>query len=142
MKMTKQLSIFLENKPGVIRQVCEVLQQHQINILTLTLADTAQFGLLRFLVRDTAAAKAVLEQAGLTVIETDVLALPVPNVPGGLAALLNVIDEAKLNVEYMYAFTSGKGNDAIMIFRLGDPAAALTALHNAGIQAVDVSEID
>ena len=82
MKTIKQLSILLENKPGMIRQVCEVLQQNQINILTLTLADTTQFGLLRFLVRDTAAAKDILVTAGFTVIETDVLALPVPMVPG------------------------------------------------------------
>ncbi|MBQ4107608.1 MAG: amino acid-binding protein [Lentisphaeria bacterium] len=138
MKTIKQLSILLENKPGMIRQVCEVLQQNQINILTLTLADTTQFGLLRFLVRDTAAAKDILVKAGFTVIETDVLALPVPNVPGGLASLLNVLDGAGLNVEYMYAYTSGQGCDAVMIFRFDDPAAALTGLEKAGIATINI----
>jgi hypothetical protein len=142
MNAIKQLSIFLENKPGMIRRVCEVLHRQQISILTMTLADTAQFGILRFLVRETKEAKEALEKAGLTITETDVLALPVANVPGGLAALLKVIDEAELNVEYMYAFTFGQGRDAVMIFRFKDVEAALAAFEKAGVRTIDPTALD
>ena len=138
MKLLKQLSIFIENKPGTIRSVCEVLRDNQINIRTLSLADTQQFGILRFLVSEPERAMKVLAAAGFTAKETDVLALPVADRPGGLAEILTVIDSNHLNVEYMYAFTFGRENNAVMVFRFADPAAALQALTAAGIKPVDV----
>ena len=126
MKLLKQLSIFIENKPGTIRAVCEVLRDNQINIRTLSLADTQQFGILRFLVNDPEKAR-------------EVLALPVADHPGGLAEILDVIDRNNLNVEYMYAFTFGREDNAVMVFRFADPSAALQALTAAGIKPVDVN---
>lgn len=138
MKLLKQLSIFIENKPGTIRAVCEVLRDNQINIRTLSLADTQQFGILRFLVNDPEKAREVLASAGFTAKETEVLALPVADHPGGLAEILDVIDRNNLNVEYMYAFTFGREDNAVMVFRFADPNAALQALTAAGIKPVDV----
>ena len=139
MKLLKQLSIFIENKPGTIRAVCEVLRDNQINIRTLSLADTQQFGILRFLVNDPEKAREVLASAGFTAKETEVLALPVADHPGGLAEILDVIDRNNLNVEYMYAFTFGREDNAVMVFRFADPSAALQALTAAGIKPVDVN---
>ena len=134
-----QLSLFVENTPGSLSKVCQVLKQHQINIRTLSLADTQQFGILRFLVNDPEKAREVLASAGFTAKETEVLALPVADHPGGLAEILDVIDRNNLNVEYMYAFTFGREDNAVMVFRFADPSAALQALTAAGIKPVDVN---
>src|SRR5208337_1775125 len=107
MKLT-QLSVFLENKPGQISLPCKALAKAGINILTLSLSDTQQFGILRLIVRDWKQAKAVLEQAGCVVNLTEVIALEVADRPGGLAELLEMIERGGVNIEYMYAFTFGR----------------------------------
>ena len=127
MKLT-QLSIFLENKPGQISLPCKALAKAGINILTLSLSDTQQFGILRLIVRDWHKAKAVLEQAGCVVNLTEVIALEVEDRPGGLAELLDMIEHADVNIEYMYAFTFGRKERAVMVFRFDDPDKALELL--------------
>ena len=125
----QQLSLFLENKPGQIKVPCRVLAKAGINILTLSLADTQQFGILRLIVKDWAEAKKALEAAGCIVNLTEVLAVDVLDKPGGLADLLDILDKAKLDIEYMYAFTSGRrGHKAALIFRFADPDAAIKVL--------------
>ena len=141
MKLLKQLSIFIENKPGTIRAVCEVLRDNQINIRTLSLADTQQFGILRFLVNDPEKAREVLASAGFTAKETEVLALPVADHPGGLAEILDVIDRNNLNVEYMYAFTFGREDNAVMVFRFADPDKAVAALKEAHSDIIREAEL-
>ena len=113
----QQLSIFLENKPGRLVAACEVLAAAGINLITLSLADTQRFGILRLIVRDWQRAKEVLEAAGLVVKVTDVLAIEVPDQPGGLAGVLRAIERAAINVEYMYAFTEKVGDKAVLVFR-------------------------
>src|SRR5512136_831771 len=100
-----QLSVFLENKPGALSAPCRLLAQAGINIQTFSLADTQQFGILRLMVHDWAQAKALLEKQGYVVKVTEVVALEVPDRPGGLADLLELVERAGINVEYMYAFT-------------------------------------
>jgi hypothetical protein len=100
----KQLSLFLENRPGQLRAPCEALAAAGIDLLTMSLADTAQFGILRFIVRDPERAMAVLEEAGMVVRVTEVVPVEVENEPGGLAEVLARIEEAGLGVEYMYDF--------------------------------------
>jgi hypothetical protein len=125
----QQLSLFLENKPGQIKVPCRVLAKAGINILTLSLADTQQFGILRLIVKDWSGAKKALEAAGCIVNLTEVLALDVTDKPGGLADLLDLLDHARLDIEYMYAFTSGtRGRKAALIFRFADPDAAIKVL--------------
>jgi len=107
-----------------------------INIVTLSVADTQQFGVLRLIVRDWQRAAEVLKPAGLAVALTDVLAIEVPDRPGGLVELLAVFEQVGLNVEYMYALTARLGNRAVMVFRFDKLDAAVTALCSAGINPV------
>jgi hypothetical protein len=127
MKLT-QLSVFLENKPGQISLPCRALAKAEINILTLSLSDTQQFGILRLIVRDWRKARTVLEQAGCVVNLTEVVALEVDDRPGGLAELLELIEREGINIEYMYAFTFGRNEKAVMVFRFDDPDKALELL--------------
>ena len=138
---TKQLSLFLENLPGHLHNVCKALADANINILTLSMADTQQFGILRLIVKDADKAKAVLEDAGCVVDLTEVVATEVADHPGGLADILEVIRKAELNVEYMYAFTFRRGDKAILVFRFNDPDAAVAALEAAGVAVIDDVEI-
>ncbi len=140
MKLT-QLSLFLENKPAHLRKPCSVLAQAGINILTLSLADTQQFGILRLIVRDWEKAKKALEEAGCVVKTTEVVAVEVDDKPGGLDELLGHIEKASLNIEYMYAFTFGREDKAIMIFRFEDPDAAVAALQTQGVNVVGSVEL-
>ena len=132
----KQLSLFIENKFGTLNKVCQVLKKNNVNIFTLSLADTEQFGIMRLLIRDWEDAKKVLENAGFVVNITEVLALPVADRPGGLADLLDVLDRNGINVEYMYAFSYGKSGKAIMVFRFENPDKALEVLSREKIDVI------
>lgn len=134
---TRQLSVFVENKPGCLRRLCTLLGERGINILTASLADTEQFGILRLIVKDWRNAKDILEGAGCVVKATDVIAVEVPDAPGGLADVLAVLDEAGMNIEYMYAFTFRRQDKAVIIFRLEALDQAIEALARRGIAVVD-----
>jgi len=136
-----QLSVFLENKPGQLRTACDVLAKAGINMVTLSLADTAQFGILRLIVQDWQKAKAVLEQAGCVVKITEVLAIEVADKPGGLSQILEIVDRAGLNIEYMYAFAEKRGDRAMLVFRFTNPDAALKTLQAGGINVVGTVEL-
>jgi len=131
-----QLSLFVENKRGHLMVPCRLLAEAGINVVTLSLADTRQFGILRLIVREWQRAKEVLEAAGLVVAVTEVLAVEVDDRPGGLVELLGIFERAGLNVEYMYAFTARMGNRAVLVFRFDDVDAAITAMTRAGINPV------
>ena len=131
-----QLSLFLENKPGHMIVPCRLLADAGINVVTLSLADTGQFGILRLIVREWKRAREVLEEAGWVVAVTEVLAIEVGDQPGGLVELLELFEKAGINVEYMYAFTARLGNRAVLVFRFDDLDAAITALTRAGINPV------
>ena len=139
--MIKQLSLFVENRPGALSAVCQVLKNNRINIRTLSLADTQQFGILRLLVKEYEKAKEALEAAGLVVKVTDVLALTVPDHPGGLADILTIFDKHKLSVEYMYAFTFGRGEKAVIVFRFENPEKAIEGLRGEPIELVRAEEL-
>ena len=137
-----QLSLFLENKPGRLSVPCQALSEAGINILTLSLADTQQFGILRLIVKDWSMAKRVLEGAGCVVNVTEVVAIEVPDTPGGLALVLGAIEEGEINVEYMYAFTfRGDQDRAVLIFRFEDPDQAIRILQRRGINVVAPVEL-
>lgn len=137
----KQLSVFMENKPGQLSQTCRILADAGINISTLNLADTQQFGILRLLIKDHEAARNVLSQAGCVVKITEVVAIDVPDRPGGLAEVLEAIEPAGINVEYMYAFTYRTAERALMIFRFEDPDAAIDLLRGKGFDIVSGEEL-
>ena len=131
-----QLSLFLENKPGHMMAPCKLLAEAGINIVTLSMADTHQFGVLRLMVPEWKRAREVLEAAGLVVAVTDVLAIEVPDQPGGMVDLLEIFNQAGINIEYMYAFTARLGNRAVMVFRVDDLDATISVLTRAGINPV------
>ena len=136
-----QLSVFLENKPGQLRTACEVLTKARINLVTLSLADTAQFGILRLIIQDWQKAKTVLEKAGCVVKVTEVLAIEVADQPGGLAQILEIVDHAGLNIEYMYAFTEKRGGKAALVFRFENADTAEQALKANGINMMGDVEL-
>lgn len=136
-----QISLFLENKPGQVTEPCRLLGQAGINIRTLTLADTEEFGILRFIVSDWEKGAHLLREAGYIVNVTEVVAVEVPDRPGGLGELLNIFEQTDINVEYMYAFAFGRGDTAVMIFRFDNPDAAIARLQSAGINVVGSTEL-
>jgi hypothetical protein len=137
----KQLSLFLENKPGALTRSCQLLAKAKINIHTLSLADTQQFGILRLVIRDWEKAKQVLEKGGCVVKVTDVVAIEVPDRPGGLVEILTVLEQAKINVEYMYAFTLKNENRGVLVFRFDDPDKAIALLQKKAINVLDGVEL-
>ncbi|WP_295389737.1 ACT domain-containing protein [uncultured Thiodictyon sp.] len=137
----QQLSLFLENRPGRLGAPLESIAAAGINLMTLSLADTAQFGILRLIVREWELARQVLEHAGWVVNLTEVVAVDVLDRPGGLAEALKVLESAGLNIEYLYAFSLRRGDKAILIFRFDDPDQAIVVLKAAGLHVVDAEEL-
>lgn len=138
-----QLSLFLENRPGTLRLPCKVLADAGINMMALTLADTQEFGILRVIVKDWQRAERALRDAGLLVKITQVVAIDVPQEPGGLLRVLEILDRAGQPIEYMYAFAPGieQAGHAALIFRFNDADAAIEALAAQGINAVAPAEL-
>lgn len=137
----KQLSIFLENKSGGLAEALDVIAKEMINIRALSLADTSGYGILRLIVNDIERAKKALSDAGFTVRETDVIAVEIPDVPGGLAHVLNKLAENSINIEYMYAFVEKSSNNAVVIFRIENLDQAIEALQSNGIRVLPAEEV-
>ncbi len=137
----EQISIFLENKSGRLAEVTGLLANAGINIRALSLADTSDFGILRLIVNDTEKAKTILKNNGFTVGRTEVIAIEVPDRPGGLAGILKTLGERGINVEYMYAFVQSSGEHAIIIFRFDDIDSAIEALQSAGVKILKGEEL-
>jgi hypothetical protein len=136
----EQISIFLENKSGRLAEVTSVLSQAGINIRALYLADTADFGILRLIVDDTEKARQALKDKGFTVEKTKVVAVEVPDKPGGLSIILNAINAEGINVEYMYAFVEKSGENAIVVFRF-DEDRSVETLRKAGVKILEGEEL-
>jgi hypothetical protein len=136
-----QLSLFAENKPGHISAPARLLAQEGIDIRALFLADSQHFGIVRMVVSDWQKAAALLEAHGFVVKVTEVLAVEVPDHPGGLADVLGALDGSGINIEYMYAFPNPRGDQAILIFRFADPDAAIAYLQTAGINVLAGDEL-
>ncbi len=137
----KQLSLFIENKAGAISAPCKLLSEAGINIVTLSLADTQTFGIMRLIVKEWQKAKKLLEIRKYAVNITDVVAIEVEDKPGGLARILSVLDDSNVNVEYMYAFTSGKNGKAVLVFRFEKPDEAIKVLSAKKINVLGEAHI-
>lgn len=139
----KQISVFVENKPGALYAMTGVLAQSNVDMRALSLAETKDFGIVRLIVDNVYAATTVLKDAGYVHSVTPVLGVTIPDTPGGLNKVLQVLTDARVNVEYMYAFLGGRDVEhAYMIFRVEDAAAAANALSARGIRVVEQEEIE
>ena len=127
-----QISIFIENKSGRLAEVAGILGEAGVNIRALSLADTSDFGILRLIVNDCEKAKQILKDKGFTVSKTEVVAIEVPDRPGGLSDILHTLDRESINVEYMYAFVERCEENAVIIFRFDETEKAIEILLNQG----------
>lgn len=136
----RQLSVFSENKPGHMIAPCRLLARAGIDIRALSLADTQRFGILRMIIPEWEKAKSLLEESGAVVKVTEVVAVEVPDRPGGLAEVLELFEGAGINIEYMYAFPFVRGEKAVLIFRFDQPDEAIRRLKAGGVNVVDGGE--
>ncbi|SHJ26111.1 amino acid-binding protein [Hespellia stercorisuis] len=134
----QQLSVFLENREGSLDEVLAVLASNDVNIVALSLADTAEYGMLRMIVSDPNKGRAVLKENGMSVMLTDVVALRVPHETGSLSKAMHQIVEGEVNVEYMYAFANGE--DASAVIKSDDPARLVDILRGSGFDVWEASE--
>jgi hypothetical protein len=137
----KQISLFLENKPGALSRPIKALAKAKLNIVTLSLADTQQFGILRLILKDWEKAKTLLEKEGFVVKVTEMITLEVADEPGRLSEILAVAEKAKVNLEYMYGFTLARENKGLLAFRFDDPDKAVEALQKKGLNPVKSVEL-
>ncbi len=129
----RQISVFLENKSGRLAKVARTLGDQGINIRALSIADTTDFGILRLIVSDPDRALEVLKAEGLTVSATEIIAVQIPDRPGGLAGVLAILDGAGINIEYMYAFVGKTLDDAVVVFRVEEIDRAIKMLGENGV---------
>ncbi len=140
----KQVSVFLENRKGRLLEALEALKKADINITALSIADTSDFGVLRMITTDPDKTRKILEKSNFVVKENEVIAVAVEDRPGGLADVLKVLNDADLNVEYIYAFVRRSGEKAVVVLRTEDINKGINALKKAGVhllRAEDVSRL-
>ncbi|MGZ7067641.1 MAG: ACT domain-containing protein [Methanobacterium sp.] len=137
----KQISIFLENKKGRLQKALTILKEAGINIRALSIADTSEFGILRLIVPDPEKAKSALEKENFVVKVNDVIAVEVHDEPGGLEKILEILNKADINVEYIYAFVEKKGKKAIVVLRTEDIDAGIKALESEGITILSTNDV-
>lgn len=136
MKIT-QISVFLENRKGRLFEICSLLGQAGINIRALTIAETETFGVLRMVVDKPAEAIELFRKNNITANKTDVVAVEVPDRPGGLAEVLKVLSDNNVNVEYMYGFVEKYSENALLVFRFDNPERAHQVLAKNGLTVID-----
>lgn len=142
MGKVNQLSVFLENKSGRLARVTKVLGENDINIRALSIADTTDFGILRIIVNQPKEAYNILKSEGFVVTETDVIAVCIPDKPGGLGQVLAVLEKEQINIEYLYAFVGNTNTkNALVIFRVEDCDKAVEVLKTHGVQVVSGDKV-
>jgi len=137
----EQISVFLENRAGRLADVTRTLGEAGVNIRALSLADTTDFGILRLIVTDHEKAKQALKENGFTVGRTNVVAAEVEDRPGGLHAILTMLSQSGINVEYMYAFVQQSGKNAVLIFRFDRTDEAIETLQKNGVRIIPGEEL-
>ena len=137
-----QISVFLENRPGSLLAMVRVLAEKGVDMRAFSLAETSEFGIARMIVRDVEAASAVLREAGYVHSVTPLIAAAIPDTPGGLEQTLSALNDAGVNVEYMYAFVGSRQEGAYMVFRVTDNDRACEALSGAGVRLVSQEELE
>ena len=134
--VNKQLSLFLENKSGRLAEVTRIIADVGVDILAMAIADTTSFGILRLIVDDIDKAAKALEEHGLAFKITDVVAIEVPDRPGGLADALQIVDKAEIGIEYMYAFIGKNSTVAHVILKITDADRAIEVFKKNDIKVI------
>lgn len=137
----KQISVFLENTKGSLSKITRLLSENKIDLIALSIADTENYGILRGIVSDTEKAVEVVREAGYTVRLTDVLAVCVPDQPGGLAGVLTILNAADISIEYLYSFVRSSGSHALVIFRVQDAERAIRVLTEADVKLLTQQQV-
>ena len=137
----KQLTVFVENKQGTVVNITKALSENGINLRALSIAETEDFGILRLIVNDEAAAEKILADQGYLIKVTDVVGVKIGDAPGKLSAALDVLDQNGINMEYLYAFMARTEKHAYVVIRVEDNAAAEAALTQAGFHLVTDADI-
>jgi len=137
----KQISIFLENRKGRLWKALNVLSNADINIRALSIADTSEFGILRMIVPDPEKAKGILENDNFVVKVNEVIAVEVPDKPGGLGGILGLLNRADINVEYLYAFVEKNKDEAIVVLRTDDVDAGIEALEGGNVTMLTAEDV-
>ena len=138
----KQLTIFVENKQGTLVDITDILAKNNVNMRALSIADTQDFGILRLIVDNNDDATKALHDAGYLIKMTDVVGVKIGDQPGKLSKALEVLDEAKINMEYLYAFMARTEKHAYVVLRVADNDAAEKALENAGFHMITDADVD
>lgn len=136
-----QISVFIENRQGRLEELTALLGENNVDLIALSIADTTDFGILRAIVSDNSKALALLREHGYTANLTEVLAVAVPDSPGGLSSALQLLREGDISIEYLYSFVRRVGHDAIIIFRVDQPVAAAKLLQEKGVRMLAQDEI-
>lgn len=139
--MIKQISVFVENKKGRLARITDVLGQSGIDLIALSIADTTNFGIMRCIVNEPEKAITVLKQNGFTASMTEVIVAEVTDKPGGLAGILNELDEAGISVEYLYSFVRTPAQNALILFRVENIEEAVKALKKRNIRLLEEKDI-
>ena len=138
----KQLTIFVENKQGTLVDITDILAKNNDNMRALSIADTQDFGILRLIVDNNDVATKALQDAGYLIKMTDVVGVKIGDQPGKLSKALEVLDEAKINMEYLYAFMARTEKHAYVVLRVADNDAAEKALEDAGFHMITDADVD
>ena len=137
----KQLTVFVENKQGTMVSITDTLSKHNVNLRALSIAETEDFGILRLIVNDEETAEKVLREEGYLIKITDIVGVKIGDAPGKLSAALKVLDDNKINIEYLYAFMARTEKHAYVVLRVEDNAAAESALTRAGFHLVTEADV-
>jgi len=137
----RQISVCLKNKRGRVAEITQVLGEKEVNIRALAIADTTEFGILRMIVDESEKAYQVLEKEGFTVSQTDVMVVEVEDKPGGLAKIMDILGRAGINVEYLYAFVSPRGKNALVVLKIEKIKETKALLQARKVKILSVEEI-
>ncbi len=137
----RQISVFVENRTGRVAEVTEILRDGKINIRAVTLADTHDFGIVRLIVDKVDEALNILRSNKFTVLDTEVVALEIPDAPGSLCNVLEILSKEELNIEYLYGFVERSGDQAILIFRFEDVDKAVNALKSTNLRILSGEDL-
>ncbi|MDO8870093.1 MAG: acetolactate synthase [Methanobacteriaceae archaeon] len=138
----KQISIFLENKEGRLKKAINILSQNNINIRALSIADTSEFGILRLIVPEPEKAQEKLEENNFVVKVNEVIAVEVPDQPGGLDSILSILYDSQINVEYLYAFVEKNEDKAIVVIKTENIDEGIAALEESNINIMSAEDVN